>query len=251
MISGTIQTKCLVIRYSRFVDLSDRLAILTTTSSSPAASPHQAASTSKSIAPNRCSLPGDRGGLRVPELLTRYTPGGARLRLKQGLQITVALIERAIPAWMAVVDQRSPAWHKPTSPLRAALRPAKLHHAVHSMRLTPHHDPINQGDKRCRSRNAPLLWQCARWSAWRLWGSNTQAAQHDEKKAEGGAPTKAVAVLFPTKGSDVKGRVTFTQDGRSIHVHAEISGLVTGRARVSYPRIRRLVRRRYGFRRTL
>ncbi len=59
-------------------------------------------------------------------------------------------------------------------------------------------------------------------------GLNTQAAQHDEKKADAGAPTKAVAVLFPTKGSDVKGRVTFTQDGRSIHVHAEISGLSAG-----------------------
>jgi superoxide dismutase, Cu-Zn family len=45
---------------------------------------------------------------------------------------------------------------------------------------------------------------------------------------EGEPITKAVAVLFPTKGSDVKGRVTFTQDGRSIHVHAEISGLSPG-----------------------
>lgn len=52
-------------------------------------------------------------------------------------------------------------------------------------------------------------------------------AQHDEK-AKGETVTKAVAVLFPTKGSDVKGRVTFTHDGRSIHVHAEISGLSPG-----------------------
>jgi Cu-Zn family superoxide dismutase len=52
-------------------------------------------------------------------------------------------------------------------------------------------------------------------------------AQHDEK-AKGEMVTKAVAVLFPTKGSDVKGRVTFTQDGRAIHVHAEISGLSPG-----------------------
>jgi Cu-Zn family superoxide dismutase len=58
-------------------------------------------------------------------------------------------------------------------------------------------------------------------------GLNSQAAQHDEKKADV-STTKAVAVLFPTKGSDVKGRVTFTQDGRSIHVHAEISGLSPG-----------------------
>lgn len=54
------------------------------------------------------------------------------------------------------------------------------------------------------------------------------AAQHDEKKGEGGSITKAVAVLFPTKGSDVKGRVTFTHDGKAIHVHAEISGLSPG-----------------------
>ncbi|MFI5453865.1 MAG: superoxide dismutase family protein [Isosphaerales bacterium] len=53
-------------------------------------------------------------------------------------------------------------------------------------------------------------------------------AQHEEKKAEASSITKAVAVLFPTKGSDVKGRVTFTQDGRTIHVHAEISGLSPG-----------------------
>jgi Cu-Zn family superoxide dismutase len=52
-------------------------------------------------------------------------------------------------------------------------------------------------------------------------------AQHDEK-AQAETLTKAVAVLFPTKGSDVRGRVTFTQDGRAIHVHAEISGLSPG-----------------------
>jgi superoxide dismutase, Cu-Zn family len=53
-------------------------------------------------------------------------------------------------------------------------------------------------------------------------------AQHDEKKGQDGSITKAVAVLFPTKGHDVTGRVTFTQDGRAIHVHAEISGLSPG-----------------------
>jgi len=61
-------------------------------------------------------------------------------------------------------------------------------------------------------------------------GLRTQAdAQHQEQKAEDGSITKAVAVLFPTKGSDVKGRVTFSQDGRTIHVHAEISGLTPGK----------------------
>jgi Cu-Zn family superoxide dismutase len=58
-------------------------------------------------------------------------------------------------------------------------------------------------------------------------GLRTQAvAQHETAKGE--IITKAVAVLFPTKGSDVKGRVTFTHDGRAIHVHAEISGLSPG-----------------------
>jgi len=45
-----------------------------------------------------------------------------------------------------------------------------------------------------------------------------------------GMPTisKAVAILTPTKGSHVEGRVTFTQQGRTIHVHAEIHGLTPG-----------------------
>ena len=34
--------------------------------------------------------------------------------------------------------------------------------------------------------------------------------------------------MFPTKSSEAKGRVTFTQDGSVIHVHAEISGLKPG-----------------------
>ena len=51
-------------------------------------------------------------------------------------------------------------------------------------------------------------------------------AQHVEKDSV--AVTKAVAILFPTKGSDVKGRVTFTQNGKAIHVHAEMSGLTAG-----------------------
>jgi Cu-Zn family superoxide dismutase len=51
-------------------------------------------------------------------------------------------------------------------------------------------------------------------------------AQHEG--SEGEAITKAVAVLFPTKGNDVKGRVTFTHTSEGIHVHAEISGLSPG-----------------------
>jgi superoxide dismutase, Cu-Zn family len=58
-------------------------------------------------------------------------------------------------------------------------------------------------------------------------GFRTQAsAQHDE--AKGAMVTKAVALLTPTKGSHVTGRVTFTQNGRAVHVHAEISGLTPG-----------------------
>ena len=60
-------------------------------------------------------------------------------------------------------------------------------------------------------------------------GLRTEAvAQHDEKKGDAGSITKAVAILFPTKGSDVKGRVTFTHDGKAIRVHAEVSGLTPG-----------------------
>jgi superoxide dismutase, Cu-Zn family len=52
------------------------------------------------------------------------------------------------------------------------------------------------------------------------------SAQHE--KSEGEAITKAVAVLFPTKGHEVHGRVTFTHSSDGIHVHAEISGLSPG-----------------------
>jgi superoxide dismutase, Cu-Zn family len=56
----------------------------------------------------------------------------------------------------------------------------------------------------------------------------TPASAQHEKKGEAESITKAVAVLFPTKGSDVKGRVTFTHDGKGVHVHAEVSGLTPG-----------------------
>jgi Cu-Zn family superoxide dismutase len=58
------------------------------------------------------------------------------------------------------------------------------------------------------------------------WFAVRATAQHDE--AKGDTIAKAVALLTPTKGSHVSGRVTFTQNGRSIHVHAEISGLSPG-----------------------
>jgi superoxide dismutase, Cu-Zn family len=40
--------------------------------------------------------------------------------------------------------------------------------------------------------------------------------------------TKAIAHMLPTVGSDVRGTVTFTQEGREVHVRAEISGLTPG-----------------------
>jgi Cu-Zn family superoxide dismutase len=59
-----------------------------------------------------------------------------------------------------------------------------------------------------------------------LWAQ--AAAQRQRERFEGAPITKAVALLQPTKGSSVGGRVTFTLQGRSIHVHAEISGLTKG-----------------------
>jgi Cu-Zn family superoxide dismutase len=52
-------------------------------------------------------------------------------------------------------------------------------------------------------------------------------AQHaDEHKA---APvTKAEAIMIPTKGSKVEGRVIFTQEGDKVHVNAVITGLTPG-----------------------
>ena len=53
-------------------------------------------------------------------------------------------------------------------------------------------------------------------------------AQHEQMKAKAAPISKAVAILLPTKGNNVQGRVTFTQAGSTIHVHAEISGLTPG-----------------------
>ena len=53
------------------------------------------------------------------------------------------------------------------------------------------------------------------------------AAQHDEKKAEGDV-SKAIAQLHSASGSDVQGTVVFTKSAGGIHVHAEVSGLSPG-----------------------
>ena len=94
------------------------------------------------------------------------------------------------------------------------------------MRIIPRQIATNQGDIRCRSKNALLPSGVGSLVCLAVLG--TQAVGQHTEKADAGSITKAVAVLFPTKGSDVKGRVTFTHDGKAIHVHAEISGLTPG-----------------------
>src|SRR5437899_10211846 len=42
-------------------------------------------------------------------------------------------------------------------------------------------------------------------------------------------PTKAIAVLHPTAGSNVTGSVTFTQSGEAVKVVADITGLTPGK----------------------
>jgi Cu-Zn family superoxide dismutase len=44
-----------------------------------------------------------------------------------------------------------------------------------------------------------------------------------------GEPTKAVAVLHPTKGSNVEGIVTFTKSGDEMKIVADITGLTPGK----------------------
>lgn len=46
---------------------------------------------------------------------------------------------------------------------------------------------------------------------------------------QGAEPTKAIAVLHATAGSSVTGTVTFTADGDSVKVVADISGLTPGK----------------------
>ncbi len=42
-------------------------------------------------------------------------------------------------------------------------------------------------------------------------------------------PTKAIAVLHPTKGSSVEGIVTFTKSGEGVKVVADVTGLTPGK----------------------
>jgi Cu-Zn family superoxide dismutase len=50
----------------------------------------------------------------------------------------------------------------------------------------------------------------------------------EEKEAAAKGPTKAVAVLSPTKDSKVHGVVTFTVEGDAVHVTGKIEGLTPG-----------------------
>ena len=42
-------------------------------------------------------------------------------------------------------------------------------------------------------------------------------------------PTKAIAVLHPTKGSNVEGTVTFTKSGDEVKIGADLTGLTPGK----------------------
>jgi Cu-Zn family superoxide dismutase len=53
-------------------------------------------------------------------------------------------------------------------------------------------------------------------------------AQHEKGRVKGASISKAVAILLPTKGSKVEGRVTFTEEDHKVRVHAELSGLTPG-----------------------
>jgi Cu-Zn family superoxide dismutase len=75
---------------------------------------------------------------------------------------------------------------------------------------------------------AAVLGVLATVSLTALGFSNLRARQHDEKKADEGGVTKAIAMLIPTTGSSVKGSVTFTKSSSGIHVSADISGLTPG-----------------------
>ena len=58
-----------------------------------------------------------------------------------------------------------------------------------------------------------------------LWAGLRAAAQHSAAPEA----TKAVAVLSPTEGNNVRGVVTFTQAGANVRVVAQIEGLTPGK----------------------
>ena len=54
-------------------------------------------------------------------------------------------------------------------------------------------------------------------------------AAHDAHAAAAPAPSSAVAVLMPTKGSEVKGTISFTKESDGVRVQGEITGLTPGK----------------------
>lgn len=56
----------------------------------------------------------------------------------------------------------------------------------------------------------------------------TAGAQMNHGSHSGTGPSKAIAVLNPTKGSSVSGIVTFEKTGNGVRVTAKISGLMPG-----------------------
>ena len=73
---------------------------------------------------------------------------------------------------------------------------------------------------------AATLWTVCGAVVAGLLGLQSATAQHAEAKAQ--KIEKAVAILVPTKGSNVQGRVTFSHENGKNTVHAEISGLTPG-----------------------
>lgn len=57
----------------------------------------------------------------------------------------------------------------------------------------------------------------------------SSAAFAAEKPQQAKEVTKAIAVLWPTQGSHVRGVVTFTKIARGIHVEATVTGLTAGK----------------------
>ncbi len=54
-------------------------------------------------------------------------------------------------------------------------------------------------------------------------------------------PTKGIAVLHPTKGSNVEGTVIFTKSGDEMKIVADVTGLTPGQTRIPYSRMWRLL----------
>lgn len=60
-------------------------------------------------------------------------------------------------------------------------------------------------------------------------GCQQQQTMQKETIKEEGGPTKAICVLHPTEGNDVRGTVTFTKTAEGVKVIADVSGLTPGK----------------------